>query len=703
MKKIFSIALSMGISLWLGAQTQDTVSTVDIDEVVITANRIPITLITTPGAATLVQRSVLSTMPRTIAADEALRLVPGVHVENQANGSRVHMSVRGQGILTERGLRGIRVLIDGIPVNDPTGFAPDLYDVDWATVKDIQVLRGSATSVYGGSASAGVLDITTVNGGEEKVNGELFSSFGSNGFYKVLGQVRGSKDKVDYRVSLSRTKGDGYRYHQAFWGNNLSEKVTWTPSDKVSLTQVFLATGYFNQNAEGLSQDQLDDPKQANPDAIPLNEYQKTQRATNGITSRFELADHHHLSLMGFMHWTHYKEPGSSAVQYRDIRTPGLSLQYQWDAGENTVKNHFSVGADLEFQWISEYKLPNINDTTRTEEIGDVDETVIEGNVLLANQSIKQSSTGVYLIDRLEVGARFNLLFSLRYDKIQNELTDLMRDPVDLSGEADFDKTTARIGASWLFSPAFTVYASWGQGFLPPATEELASNPDAFGGFNSDLVPATSSGEELGVRGSWKGKLFYDATGFYLATENDFYRYRILPQRPLETFYGNAGKTKRLGLEAFIEWLPLKGLSLSAAYTYSDFTYTETSADSMFTIDEMLPAIVAGNYLPNCPKHVLYVEAEYSFLGHFSVGVSTRVQSAWAIYPNLDVVQQGFNLWNARASYRFMIGKIGAEVSVYGKNLTDEFYMAFTEPDPDGNSYQPGPGREFFGSLRFSF
>jgi hypothetical protein len=29
--------------------------------------------------------------------------------------------------------------------------------------------------------------------------------------------------------------------------------------------------------------------------------------------------------------------------------------------------------------------------------------------------------------------------------------------------------------------------------------------------------------------------------------------------------------------------------------------------------------------------------------------------------------------------------------------------MAFTEPDPDGNSYQPGPGREFFGTLKISF
>jgi len=43
------------------------------------------------------------------------------------------------------------------------------------------------------------------------------------------------------------------------------------------LTQIFQMTDYFNQNAEGLSIDQVrENPKQANGDANPFNEYQKT-------------------------------------------------------------------------------------------------------------------------------------------------------------------------------------------------------------------------------------------------------------------------------------------------------------------------------------------------------------------------------------------------------------------------------------------
>jgi hypothetical protein len=41
----------------------------------------------------------------------------GVKVDNQADGERVHVSIRGEGLLTERGVRGIKVLLDGLLVS----------------------------------------------------------------------------------------------------------------------------------------------------------------------------------------------------------------------------------------------------------------------------------------------------------------------------------------------------------------------------------------------------------------------------------------------------------------------------------------------------------------------------------------------------------------------------------------------------------
>jgi outer membrane receptor protein involved in Fe transport len=100
---------------------------------------------------------------------------------------------------------------------------------------------------------------------------------------------------------------------------------------------------------------------------------------------------------------------------------------------------------------------------------------------------------------------------------------------------------------------------------------------------------------------------------------------------------------------------------------------------------------------------------------HLTFSLSTEYQSKWAIYTDSEAYaglldpsiysnwQDGFNLYHARAEYKFSLYGMDVECFLFLKNLTNRSYMAFTEPDPDGNSYQPGPGREIFGGLKISF
>jgi len=189
----FTLLLCTNILLYGENEIADSIKTFAIKEVTVTANRIPLPLLNNPGSISLVEGEMLSAMPKSIGAEEALRLVPGIRIDNQHNGERVHVSIRGQGILTERGLRGIGAIIDGIPLNDPSGFAPDLYDVDWATVKTVEVLRGSAAGLYGGSAAAGVLNITTNLGGIKPLGGESKSNIWIKWIFQIIITVVGVK------------------------------------------------------------------------------------------------------------------------------------------------------------------------------------------------------------------------------------------------------------------------------------------------------------------------------------------------------------------------------------------------------------------------------------------------------------------------------------------------------------------------------
>jgi iron complex outermembrane recepter protein len=694
-------------------ENKDSIKTVNLQHVIISSNRLPILLKNNPGAISLVTSDMLSIMPKAIGVEEALRLVPGVRIDNQHDGERVHVSIRGQGILTERGLRGVGVLIDGIPVNDPSGFAPDLYDVDWATIKNIEVLRGPAAGLYGGGGAAGVLNITTENGGSKPFGIKFNQSFGSNGFRKSLLQVDGTKDNTDYRISYSRTDGDGYRDHQAFWGNKFYEKINLHPSKKLTITQIFSHSDYFQQNPEGLNRGQLNNILQANPDACPFNEYQKTNRSTFALLGTFLISNNQDIHVSAFYRSWNYKETSNKAAEYRTYSVPGASAQYNLHLGAGKIKNHISAGIDLKWQDINVYKLQSLSNPLRVESI---DETNLENDSLLANQIISQRSIGGFLLYKLEIG-KFNLLGSLRYDDMKNELTNKMVGLDSAVTNKDFTQLSARLGASYSFSDVATMFFNWSQGFMPPSTEELANNPVGYSGFNTHLVPATSNSYELGFRGFLKDKLYYEITAFIMTTENDFFRFKQSGRGNQEVFYGNAGNSKRNGIETSISYKVLKNLSIQLAYTYADYTYTSASIDPVYTDTNyvLTSPPKAGQWLPNSPKHQLYGEVVYAINKNFKVSLATEYQSKWAIYTDakayngeLDPAiyqnwQDGFNLFHASISYEWKYKWLKGECNISVRNLTGEKYMAFTEPDPDGNSYQPGPSREVFGTIKLRF
>jgi len=651
--------------------------TIPFDQIV-TAARMQIPLRQSPAATSVVGHDQLLRMPRAIAADEALRTVPGVRMDNQANGERLHLSIRGQGILTETGIRGIRVLLDGLPLNDPTGVAPDLYDVDWSQVSQVEVLRGPTGALYGGGGgSGGAVNITTADGAPGAFGGRVEGWGGSHGFWKSHLLAGGTRDQVNYSLSLSRTGGEGYRVHTAFAGNNGSEKVHWTPSSSVRVTEELSWTDYFNENPEGLNLQQAQqDPRQPNPDALTYNELYDTHRLGAGTTVQVDLTPDQQLEASAWLRTTRYREAVPSSVLHRALQTPGFTAQYHLHSRFGEWHNHFSVGSDLQWQSVDEYRLKNLG--------------YAREDTLLSNQSIAQRGLGFFALDRIELGSRWGLLVGVRYDDMHNRLTDRMAgDPVDLSGAADFHRGTARAGLSYLWRPEASFYANWGQGFLPPTTNELASNPDYLGGFNMGLVPATSQSVEAGARGGLSSWFSYDLALFRLTTDHDFDRYRIT-DRPLETFYRNLGFSRRYGLETLVRCRPVQAVSAEVAYTYSDFNYTD-------------PASIRDNWLPNSPRHQLDADLEVRALPGLTFGISVDAQSRWAIDSQNSAFANGFTLWGARAAYAFELRGVNCELSVSGRNLFDADYMAFTEPDPDGNSYQPGPKREVFGGLKVEF
>src|SRR5258705_10969776 len=140
---------------------------------------------------------------RHLALDETLLLIPGLTVSNRNNPSQdPRISIRGFGARSAFGVRGIRVLRDGIPLTLPDGQTPVDY-LDLESVGRDEVMRGSASSLYG-NAGGGVVDLRTSDPSPVPVFGAVGMSTGGFGTRRLVAKTGGFTDGFGYPANIER-------------------------------------------------------------------------------------------------------------------------------------------------------------------------------------------------------------------------------------------------------------------------------------------------------------------------------------------------------------------------------------------------------------------------------------------------------------------------------------------------------------------
>src|SRR4030081_2862013 len=144
-----------------------------------------------------------STRPgqRHLSLDETLWLIPGLSVSNRNNPSQdPRISIRGFGARSAFGVRGIRVLRDGIPLTLPDGQTPVDY-MDLESVGRVEVMRGSASSLYG-NAGGGVVDLRTSEPPGVPVSGAVRMWTGGFGTRRLVAKTAGATEGFGYQANV---------------------------------------------------------------------------------------------------------------------------------------------------------------------------------------------------------------------------------------------------------------------------------------------------------------------------------------------------------------------------------------------------------------------------------------------------------------------------------------------------------------------
>src|SRR6478609_1841860 len=186
-------------------------SAVLLPEVVTSATRSERDSFDLPVAIDSVDKAAIQEDRPQVNLSEALNRVPGISALNRQNYAQdLQISSRGFGARSTFGVRGVRLIADGIPATMPDGQG-QAATFDLASAERIEVLRGPFASLYG-NASGGVVQVFTADGPERPTLDGGFSG-GSFGQHRENLRFGGQAGAFNWLASASQFHTDGFREH----------------------------------------------------------------------------------------------------------------------------------------------------------------------------------------------------------------------------------------------------------------------------------------------------------------------------------------------------------------------------------------------------------------------------------------------------------------------------------------------------------
>ncbi|MDP2365030.1 MAG: TonB-dependent receptor plug domain-containing protein, partial [Ignavibacteria bacterium] len=125
------------------------------DEVIVTGTRTNQKIIDIPYSVVRISPTQYK-YDRKVSISDVLNAVPGVFMQSRYGNHDVRISIRGFGSRSNTGIRGVRILLDGIPESEPDG-QTRIESIDFNSIGSIEIVKGNSSSLYT-NAPGGVIN-----------------------------------------------------------------------------------------------------------------------------------------------------------------------------------------------------------------------------------------------------------------------------------------------------------------------------------------------------------------------------------------------------------------------------------------------------------------------------------------------------------------------------------------------------------------
>ncbi|HYL55166.1 MAG TPA: TonB-dependent receptor, partial [Gemmatimonadales bacterium] len=492
-----------------------------------------------PQAVELIEKTEISRARPTWGLDEALTTVPGVYAANRYNFSLdQRISIRGFGARSAFAVRGIKVLVDGIPQTLPDGQG-QLTNLELGAADRMEVLRGSSSALFG-NASGGVISIWTDPTPPQTVRQDVRVTFGtfdsdlSRNWNKWQSSTSLRVGSGSGLVTFSRLDYAGQRQHSYADFRNLNTRWHFPLADGWSLA----ATADFGW-----------DPRADNPGALTFNEMSRNPdsaaainitrvagkdvtQGQGGVTIQHEFTGGGEVSLTTFGFLRSLKNPTTFAYIDLDRVDYGTRLSITRPVPLGSLEHRLTAGVDFQRQRDDRLNFNNVAGQPGTTRQLDQLEHVTE--------------VGPFVQSAVQLGRRLSVTGGVRYDWVDFQVDDRLitsTNPDD-SGRRLMSALSGSLGIAVTPSEALTVYGSVGTSFETPTTTELANRPTGAGGFNPTLEPQTATNYEIGMRGDAAGRLNYSLALFDAEVRAELIPFPVPSDTTGRVYYQNAGRSR---------------------------------------------------------------------------------------------------------------------------------------------------------------
>lgn len=515
--------------IWVSGQAlaqSDTDASPDIDQIIVTGARTPLTIDQLGSATTVITRDEIERRQARYVTD-LLRSVPGFSVSHTGVvGSQTQVRVRGAEA------NHVLVLIDGVRANDPASGDEFRWEhLTTGNIERVEIVRGPQSSLWGSDAVAAVVHVITQSGPQ----GSALNAYvegGSNNTGNI--GISGAMSFADWSLSggIEYLDTDGSNISRQGDEKDGSDVTTASLAARLTATEALT----FDVRLRALNAYSQFDPVDFLVTGLPTDGDVATE--TDNLYASFggTLETHggrvtHHLTARYFDSDNRNLTDGLESSSSASDRTT-FSLQSDINVGENRLS------------------LALEHERTRFQQRG----AIVFGD---PNQDQEMDVSSVVADFQGRSNDRLTWLLSLRYDD-----------------NSDFeDIVTGRLSLSFRLSDTMTVRGNIGTGQKNPTfTERFGFFPGQFIG-NPELKPERSTSYDIGLdREFLHGAFILQATLFQQDLKDEINGFVFDPATFLSTAENRDGKSERSGAELGAQWNVNERLGLGVSYTYTDST-----------------------------------------------------------------------------------------------------------------------------------